>query len=268
MGASVLRIATSPGSAEPVLSGDLDDMCLPTLLHLLEIESHTGWLQVDQERRIDLYRGHVTCASAGDLEGVEALKEVLVAGGSRFEVFHGRPRHERALERVSSTLFDSYRILDEWAKIEGTVLRLVGDQRWWPTGRGIDALMAVIDGTTPLRELVAQTGVSLCSVVDEVLEAKRLGLVVATEVVTGELATEPGVEVGPDLPELGGTPPPATEDPFVGVDFFDLLDRARASTKLGDYGFAEAALEAALRLRPEDRIASQNLRRVRELRGP
>ena len=267
MGASILRIAAAPEaySGEPVLSGDLEDMCLPTLLHLLEIESHTGWLKVDDDRRIDLCRGHVTGASAGDLEGIEALKEVLVAGGSRFEVFHGKPQNEQALERVSSTLFDSYRILDEWAKIEGTVLRLVGDQRWWPTGRPIDALMEVLDGKTPLRDLAAKTGVSLCSVVDEVLEAKRLGLVVATEVVTVEGAIEPG-EAGHDLPKRGGTP--ATDDVFVGVDFFDLLDRARASIKRADYGLAEAALQAALRLRPDDRVASQNLRRVRELRGP
>lgn len=263
-----MRIATAPEaySGEPVLSGDLEDMCLPTLLHLLEIESHTGWLKVDDDLRVDLCRGHVTGASAGDLEGVEALKEVLIAGGRRFKVFHGKPRSEQVLERVSSTLFDSYRILDEWEKIEGAVLRLVGDQRWWPTGRGIDALMAVIDGKTPLRDLVAQTGVSLSCVVDEVLEAKRLGLVVATEVVTVDEAIEAEVAAH-DLAQPRVTQPPATDDAFVGVDFFDLLDQARASTKRGDYGLAEAALQAALRLRPDDRVARQNLRRVRELKG-
>jgi len=263
MGANVLRIATTPESqcGESILAGELADMSLPAILHLLEIESFTGWLLIDDEFRIDLRRGHVTGASAGPKEGVEALKEVLVAGGARFEVLRGTPRQERALERVSSTLIDSFRILDEWARIEGLVLRLVGDQRWRPTGREIDVVMAEIDGKSALRDLVAPTGVSLCTVVDEILEAKRLGLVVEAAPVPSEEAAD-GAKRGHDLQESA----PTTDD-FAGLDLFDLRDRARAATKSGDYELAEAALQAALRLSPGDRIASQNLRRVRELRG-
>ncbi len=250
-------------AGETILSGELAEMSLPTLLHLLEIESHSGWLEVDAERRIDFHRGHVTGALAGSEEGVDALKEILVAGGVRFRVLRGTPREARPLARVSATVFEAYRILDEWRDVEGSVLRLVGDQSWRPTGREIDALLSALDGRRTLGELVARTGVSICAIVDEVLEAMRLGLVVEA------VATERPVPEREPLGSATQAEPaaPIVEDRFSGLEFFDLLDQVRTLTKQGDYDLAEAACAAALRLRPGDRIASQNLRRVRQLKG-
>ncbi len=254
-----VRAVSGPQAEETILSGDLAEMSLPTLLHLLEIESHSGWLEVDEVLRIDLHRGHVTGASAGPLEGVRALKEILVAGGGEFRVVRGTPREGRALERVSATLFDAYRILDEWRGLEGATLRLVGDQRWRPTGREIDALLSALDGTRTLGELVSVTGVSLCAIVDEVLEAMRLGLVVQAAPRVRARANDPTTEEA--------RVEPVVEEPFSGLGFFDLLDEVRTLTKRGDYSLAESACAAALRLRPGDRIASQNMRRVQQLKG-
>jgi len=265
MGGNVLRIAIAPEveCGETVLSGGLGDISLPMLMHLLEIESLSGWLLVDEQFRVDFHRGRVTAASTRDKDGVDALKEVLVVGGTRFEFLRGKPRQEQALDRVSLTMFDSYRIRDDWAEIEGMVLQLVGDQRWRPTGREIDRLMAALDGKSVLRDLVAQTGVSLCAVVDDLLEARRLGLVVEAAPVPSD-DTADAVKIGDELQEEPTQLAPMA-DAFAG-DLFELRDHARAAIKCGDYELAEGALEAALRLSPSDRVVKQNLRRVRELR--
>ena len=46
------------------------------------------------------------------------------------------------------------------------------------------------------------------------------------------------------------------------ADFFTLIDRARDHVRAGDLDSAEVALHLALSLRPGDRLARQNLRRL------
>jgi len=242
----------------------LEDICLPTLLYLLEIESFTGWIEVDKVSRIDLHRGQVTQASTERKDGRDALRELLVAGGARFAVWRGTPRREFMLEGVSSTLLEAYQLLDEWEVIADWVLRLVGDQQWCLTGTGVDSLMAELDGESTLRELVAKTGASISDIVGEVVEAKRLGLIIAEPSTSSRAVESPAPQ--PERAASDATPR-SVEDPtsFAGSSFFELLDRARALIKRRDYAQAERAFSAALKLRPHDRIAAQNLKRVGEL---
>ena len=48
-------------------------------------------------------------------------------------------------------------------------------------------------------------------------------------------------------------------------DYFESIDAGRDLMRAKDYAAAQAAFEAALRARPDDRIAKQNLRRATEL---
>ncbi|MCB9568207.1 MAG: DUF4388 domain-containing protein [Myxococcales bacterium] len=272
-----------PATGEKILSGELADISLPTLLHLLEIENVTGWLLLDRRARIDFAKGHVIAASIGSRHGVEALREILFQEGSRFEVCRGEPRPEQGIERVAFAVMDAFRLRDEWARIEGSVLRLVGGQMWRPTGTEVDALMDRIDGESSLRELVALTGVPVTMAIECVLDALTLGLVEVVKVRPKAERAEPSPatpipeaarasEPGP-APAPAASPAPAPAEVVTraleieGVDFYELLDRARASMRRGALDEAEALVEAALRLRPEDRVARQNLRRIHQLRG-
>ena len=244
------------GTGQSILCGELAEMSLSTLLHLMDLESLTGWLVIDGEAWIDFYAGHVTAASRGSLRGPCALREILVCGGSSFEVFRGNPRRKTPMCRVSLIILDALRLREEWLKMEHSVLRLVGDQRWHPTGGGIDALMEQLDGKRTLVELVRRTGLSLGTVVEEIREAKTLGLVEVCEPC--------------DVPvRRTRSPISAIHDGVdsAAVDFFELLDRARASIRRRSFVRAEALLRRALHLRPNDRIVQQNLRRVRELKS-
>ena len=244
------------GTGQSILRGELAEISLSTLLHLMDLESLTGWLVVDGEARIDFHAGHVTTASKGALRGPCALREILVCGGSSFEVFRGSPRSTVAMRRISLIILDAFRLRDEWLKMEHSVLRLVGDQRWHPTGGGVDALMEQLDGKRTLAELVRQTGLSLGTVIEEIREAKTLGLV--------EVCESSGVPVRQAKSSLSTIHYGVDS---AAVDFFELLDRARGSIRRRDFVLAEDLLCRALQLRPNDRIAQQNLRRVRELQS-
>ncbi len=242
-------------TGQSILCGELAEISLSTILHLMDLESLTGWLLIDGDARIDFHAGHVTTASKGALRGACALREILVCGGSAFEVFRGEPRSEVVMCRISLTILDAFRLRDEWQKMETSVLRLVGDQRWHPTGGGVDALMEQLDGKRTLAELVRHTGLSLGTVVEEILEAKTLGLVEVCEhcdepVRRKKTPSISAIHYGADS---------------AAVDFFELLDRARVSIRQRSLESAEELLNRALHLRPNDRIAQQNLRRVREL---
>ncbi len=255
--AVVTRAAESSvrNTGQSILCGELDEISISTLLHLMELESLTGWVSIDRVAMIDFHAGHVTTASIGSLSGACALQEIVIQGGTTFEVFRGNPRQTTVMCRISLMLLDAFRLRDEWLKIEDSTLRLVGDQRWHPTGRGVDALMEQLDGKRSLADLAGRTGLPLGTIVEEIIEAKTLGLV--------------------EVCEPCNVPKPRKKAPRSGaihygsggVDFFELLDRARASIRRRSFAAAEALLSRALNMRPGDRIAQQNLRRVRELRA-
>jgi hypothetical protein len=190
------------------------------------------------------------------------------------------------MHRLPFAIMDALHLRSEWSRIQGETFRLVGAQRWCPTGGEIDALMDRLDGLSPLRELVAETGVPATLAVESVLEALTLGLVekvAKTEKVTdvtdvADVANvEPNAEVEQIAPKptqqvQAGLSPSAGLAPDVAsfiatADFDDLLGFARRQMRRGDLATVEAAVRAALQINPESRIAQQNLRRVVQLRA-
>lgn len=267
---SAIEISRNVEKEERVLVGEVSDISLPTLLHLLEIENVTGWLRLGDTAEISFYKGHVVDASIGSHRRLAALREILFQEDWTFEVVRGNADPGQPMHRLPFAMMDALHLRGEWSRIRGETYRLVGAQRWCPTGGEIDALMDRLDGVRPLGELVAATGVPATLAVESVLEALTLGLVEKV----AKVAKATKVEAVPEAADQSqaSISPSAGLDPdlasFIATaDFDDLLSFARKRMRSGDHATVEAAVRAALRINPESRIAQQNLRRVLQLRA-
>jgi len=229
-----------PGGVE-ILGGDLSDISLTSLLQLAQYEAISGWLCVARRGEIVLDKGHVLDATCGSLTGLEALRELLFHRGGRFSLLRGEPQGSRAIENVTFAVMDAYRLRDEWTRIAGVVLRPAGGDAWRPTGGLLDTFVVHFDGQRTVAEAVAVAAGCTTLILDAVLDAINLGLLVRV--------TAPAARA--DEPVLG---------------FYELIDRARALMRRGNYETAEQHLQRALALRPDDRVAQQNLRALTQRR--
>ena len=260
-----------------IIAGETSDISLPTLLHLLEIESVHGRLHLGKEATIRLYQGSVVDATFGAHRGLAALREILFRESWSFEVILGPSAPGQAIERLPMIIMDAFHLRDEWSRIAGVVYRLVGDQRWCPTGAEVDVYMDLLDGVQELRTIVAKVGAPTTLLVERVLEALTLGLIekVDAPLPLGPQTMRPSLTAPAQRPEievvteaLARPGPTPEEEAFIAsADFDDLLGFARKSMRRGDLATVEAAVRAALLLDPESRIAQQNLRRVLQLRA-
>lgn len=224
-----------------ILGGDLSDISLTSLLQLAQYEAVSGWLCIARRGEIVLSKGQVLDASCGALTGLEALRELLFHRGGRFSLLRGEPTGARVIENVTFAVMDAYRLRDEWARIAGIVLRTAGGEKWRPTGGLLDTFVVHIDGRRTVAETVALTTGCATLLLDALLDAMNLGLLVRV-----------------------ATPVARAEDP--ALDFYELIDRAQALLRGGNYETAERHLQRALALRPDDRVAQQNLRALMQRR--
>lgn len=229
-----------PGGVE-ILSGDLSDIGLTSLLQLAQYESISGWLSVPRRGEIVLERGHVLNARCGPLTGLEALRELLFHRGGRFSLLRGEPKVPRVIENVTFAVMDAYRLRDEWARVAGLVLQPAGGPMWRPTGGLLDTLVVHLDGRRTVAEAVAAASGGATLLLDALLDALHLGLLV-------RLAA------------------PAAPRDEPALDFYELIDRAQTLMRGGNYETAEQHLHRALALRPGDRVAQQNLRALSQRR--
>jgi len=231
-----------PGGVE-ILSGDLSDISLTSLLQLAQYEAISGWLCVARRGEIVISKGQVLDARCGPLGGLEALRELVFHRGGRFSLLRGEPDGPRMIENVTFAVMDAYRLRDEWARIAGVVLRPAGDERWRPTGGLLDRVVLHLDGRRTVADSVAAAAAEgvLTLMLDAVLDAVNLGLLVRV-----------------------AAPAPAPEEP--DLNFYQLIDRAQSLMRGGNYERAEHHLRRALALRPDDRVAQQNLRALSQRR--
>lgn len=227
--------------AVEILGGDLSDISLTSLLQLAQYEAISGWLCVPRRGEIVLEKGQVLDASCGTLTGVEALRELLFHRGGRFSLLRGEPRGSRMIENVTFAVMDAYRLRDEWTRIAGAVLRPAGGQMWRPTGGLLDSFAVHFDGRRTVGEAVAVAAGCTTLLLDALLDAINLGLLVRV-----------------------AAPVAHTDEPDLG--FYELIDRAQRLMRGGNYETAEKHLHRALALRPEDRVAQQNLRALSQRR--
>ncbi len=224
-----------------ILAGDLSDISLTSLLQLAQYEAISGWLCIARRGEISLSKGHVLDATCGALTGLEALRELVFHRGGRFSLLRGEPKGSRAIENVTFAVMDAYRLRDEWTRIAGVVLRPAGGETWRPTGGLLDTFIVNFDGRRTVAETVAGATGCATLLLDALLDAINLGLLVRVAA-----PTAPAIE--PDL------------------NFYELIDRAQALMRRGNYETAEQHLQRALALRPDDRVAQQNLRALTQRR--
>jgi len=228
-----------PGGVE-ILGGDLGDISLTSMLQLAQYEAISGWLCVARRGEIVLGKGQVLDARCGPLTGVEALRELLFHRGGRFSLLRGEPTGARVIENVTFAVMDAYRLRDEWTRIAGLVLRPAGGQMWRPTGGLLDTFVVHFDGQRTVGEAVTVTAGCTTLMLDALLDALHLGLLVRV-----------------------AAPAARSDEP---LDFYELIDRAQTLMRGGNYETAERHLQRALALRPDDRVAQQNLRALSQRR--
>lgn len=228
-----------------ILSGDLRDISLISLLQLAQYEGTSGWLRVVRRGEIALRRGHVLDARCGALTGLEALRELLFHRGGRFSLLRGEPDCSPAIDNVTFAVMDAYRLRDEWTRLAEVVLTPTSELPWRPTGGLLDRLVVQFDGQRSVAEALAAAPDAPCCttlLLDALLDALRLGLLRRIT-----------------------APVPLVAEP--DLDFYELIDRARALMRGDNDEAAERLLRRALALRPEDRVAQQNLRALSQRRA-
>lgn len=235
-----------------ILAGDLQDVGLNSLVQLAQAESLTGWIRVFARGEVSLVKGRISGAVCGPLLGIEALRELMFLRDGRFSAVRGEPQASAPLEGVIYAIMDAYRLRDEWARLGELVLRRAGGQQWHPVGHPLDRVAQELDGRRTLAQVTAGLGAAVTVVLDALIDALNIGVL---------------EQVAAPAP-LAVVPTPAeTEPELAPQDFHALLERGRELLREGDLDAAEAALRRALALRPDDRVASQNLRVLLRRRG-
>lgn len=262
------------GEAE-VFGGDLQDVSLNSLVQLAQAESISGWIRVQRRGEVVLAKGRIVGAVCGALRGIEALRELMFLRDGRYSVVRGQPPDAPLLEGVLYAIMDAYRLREEWSRVSGLVLRRVGDQRWHPIGHPVDRLVAALDGRRSLAELAADLDASVTVVLDPLLDALKIGLLEPAPAPAAAAPTVPMFtppSLAPVAPPPVAPPPGAAANPPTGPvepptgDYYEWIDRARERMRAGDLDAAERALQQALALRPNDRVAQQNLRALAKRR--
>lgn len=212
-----------------VLTGSTEFVSLGSVLQLAESEVLTGTLKVGLAE-LGLYGGRVVRASYGRADGVDALMEAMLQRGAPFTLDNAPVAAGPSLGETGPLLLEAFRLMDDWARIEALVLRALG-----PLEPALATLAPALDGTRTVGAAADQAGVVRVRIIDPLLAAYEAG---AFE----QLATP--------------LPPP------LPADFDSLIDRGRAYLRDGRYADARDAFERAVALRPDDRVATQNLRRI------
>ncbi|HHO50474.1 MAG TPA: DUF4388 domain-containing protein [Deltaproteobacteria bacterium] len=223
---------------DPILTGRLELVGLPSLLQLVESEALTGRLLLAGQARLGLHDGSVVTARYDGLDGRTAALEAFLLGRGAFELAADEIEEEQPLGDTIELLMTGCRLLDEWSRLAPLHLHAIDEVR----DVGLQPLLPHL-GVGPVHDAVRRAGLPRAITIDPLLN---------------------GIEQG-WLREIEGRP--TSEPPLVGDDDVDsLIDLARSHARARRLDEAEELLLRALRLRPGDRIASQNLSRVQHLR--
>ncbi|MCA9660196.1 MAG: DUF4388 domain-containing protein [Myxococcales bacterium] len=214
-------------------------MTLTSLLHALHADERSGWLRVDDEWVVVLVHGEIVAASSSEERGLPAIQALLLRTDGTFTFERGDPQDAPPLAPMMSLILESARLNDEWRRLSPMVLEIRDRQKLGEIDSPeLAALAPEIDGKRTVAELVHIGSLAPVQVIDAILAGlsrKALRCVARDH-------------------RLALSEPDA--------DFFTLIDRARDHVRAGDLDSAEVALHRALSLRPGDRLARQNLRRL------
>lgn len=243
-----------------VLRGDPGRVGLPSVLQLLEGEAMSGRLALGPAAWLDLANGLPVAASCEGREGRGAALELFLLDVPWFS-FDAHPVEAAApLDAMLSLIMEGCRLSDEWARLAASTVQRQPDRVEGLAGR----LLSQLPDGACLEVARRAAGLARCSLVDPLLSLVEAGaLVLGPTVALPEPLPAP-----PPAPVLAPTPPVAAPPPEPAfADAFVALEEGRRLVRLGDLVGAEAAFLAALTLRPDDRVARQNLARVRQVLG-
>lgn len=251
------EVLRSTSSEREVLCGDLTQVGLANVLQVAQQERISGWVRAVGRGTITLVHGDVVDARCGGSSAGDALRELLFADHGRFLVVAGEPEPAPPMAGFVLAVIDGCRLREEWERLGPAVLSPIDGASWRPTGGAVDVVMRGLDGRRTLEAIVEECGLTPPQVVDGILEALEFGLVS----ICGKGARPPARD------EASVEAVDAVEPGAPLMDFHECLDRGRDALRRRDFAGAEALFERALALRPGDRIAQQNLRRLAEIRG-
>lgn len=217
-----------------ILAGSTASIGLVSLLQLTEAEGCTGFLRIG-DAEIRLHRGGVVGASFNGVEGVDALLELMLHAGASFVLNDDPVPAGQPVGELGPLLLDGCRLLDDWSRVDRKVVR--------PLRRLPDSLKIIapwLDGTCDVATATSRAQALRVRVVEPLIAALEEGL----------------------LEELAEALPPPLPD-----DFDTLVELGRTRVREGQLGAAREAFERAVALRPSDRVATQNLRRIVALQG-
>lgn len=211
------------------LEGSLGLVSLSGLLQLAQGEALSGRLVLEDTGSVGFVRGRPVDARCGELQGELALMELFVKQAERFWFDPEATCSGEPLGDVIALMMDGCRLTDDWVRTRTLGLAL---------GDGVQVPPELASAEADLRagyalEVVGRrSGVPSTELVDIVLE----------------------------LVEAGDAQLVPAADPPLELTYWDALELGRQRFRAGDYAAAVRAFEHAVRSRPEDRIASQNLR--------
>ncbi len=227
-----------------VLSGDGDAIGMGALLQIAEMEVLTGRLVYEAGGEVGMHAGNVVRAAFAGQGGVSALLELFLHAAGRFVVEAAPEPKAPALGSCAGLVLEGCRLLDDWRRVEPLVLATVE-----PYGLLPAIARLRLDGRKPVWQAVQMAGVTRSSVVDPLL-----------------LAIEQG-----HLQEAAPPVPPRVLPQHLHADGSSAYDACievgRRLVREARYVEARQYFEMALSMRPDDRIATQNLRRVAKMEG-
>ncbi len=237
--------------AEILLAGNLDAVSLVSVLQLAESDGLTGTLHAGGGT-FTLYDGALVGASYHGLEGFDAAVEALIRAGGPFRIVAEPVAPATPIAALNSLIVESFRLIDDLHRFGPMVL---------PEGL-LDGLPT--DGRSTVADLLHAGGLHVTAVIPALGKLQE----------AGDLRPLT-VEAPIDLDRLrhrdtsSSTPAaaPAAPTPVEGSSFDDLLFEARKLTRQRRFDEAIARLQAALDLRPDSRIAAQNLKRIQALQS-
>lgn len=241
-----------------VLAGSLKAVGLPSLLQLAESEGLSGRLSLHGAGEVELREGLPVAARCEGLQARAALLELFLVDADRFSLLAtASPPAGAPLGEVIELVMEGCRLADEWSRLAACpVVRGPAAPVAGPVGR----LLAALEPGQPLDIGRRAAGLARAACVDPLLDL----------VEQGALRLAPPVELPAPAPaELPPPAPAAVPAEPAGpapVDYYTALEQGRDHLRTRDHDAAEAAFQAALAARPDDRVARQNLARARQLR--
>ncbi|MFK7930970.1 MAG: hypothetical protein AB8H79_22485, partial [Myxococcota bacterium] len=232
------RMATAP---LPSLKGVLD---LSTWLQVAELEGWTCAVAFEDGSEMRFDEGLLTGAKHAGHAGVTGILGMFLSGRTAGETQPQSSDSDPDLRWDATTAsLRGFRLVDEWTRLRAQILAVAG-----PATQPLGPMEPLFDGQRTVAEVVAESGLPAASACDLVLAALQ------------ERALQTAAP--PDEARAADALTPVSAE-----DFWDLLDAAHAFTRAKQLDQAEAVLHKALRARPGDAMAEQNLKRIQRLRS-